>query len=413
MAVRTILAPLVSTTTFRRAVHLVLGGVILLPYVLLAAGFVQMFAEPDVPRVPVGVLVAVTAAIGVVPPFLPAMRALEISAARSLLGVDLPEPRADPPWSARRRAAAWYVLHLVVGGLAVVAVLYALPVAVGLLVEEITGAGGPLAEASPFDQVDGPWVVAVVVALLVVLGYVIAGLGSLLARLAPALLGPSSADRIAALQAEAERLAERQRLARELHDSLGHALTVTTLQAAAAGRVLDTDPEFARRALRAVEDIGRTAMADLDRVIALLRDDGGAGSGEPRSLAQLDQLIAETRSAGTTLTMKVVGDPATVPEAVSREAYRIVQEGLTNALRHAGPVPVSLRVSITGAGLRVELANPLPAGDQPAAEIGGRGLVGMQERVRALGGRFSAGPADGEWRVQAHLPVHPPAGAGR
>jgi signal transduction histidine kinase len=413
MAVRAILAPLVSSTTFRRAVHLVLGGVILLPYVLLATGFVQMFAEPDVPRVPVGVLVAVTAAIGIVPPFLPAMRALEISAARSLLGVDLPEPRTDPPWNARWRAAAWYVLHLGAGGLAVVAVLYAVPVAVGLLVEQITGTGGPLAEVSPFDQVDGPWVAVVVIALLVALGYLIAGLGWLLARWAPALLGPSSADRIAALQAQAERLAERHRLARELHDSLGHALTVTTLQAAAAGRVLDTDPEFARRALRAVEDIGRTAMVDLDRVIGLLRDDGAVGLGEPRTLAQLDRLIAETRSAGATLMTEVAGDLATVPEAVSREAYRIVQEGLTNALRHAGPVPVSLRVSITDESLTVELANPLPPGHRPAANSGGRGLAGMQERVRALGGRFSAGPSDGEWRVQAHLPAHPAARAGR
>lgn len=139
MAVRAALAPLVSRTTFRRAVHLVLGGVILLPYVLLATGFVEMLADPAVPRAPVGVLIAVTAAIGVVPPFLSAMRVLEISAVRSLLGVDLPEPRADPPWAARWRAAAWYVIHLVAGGVAVAAILYAIPAAVGMLVGELTG----------------------------------------------------------------------------------------------------------------------------------------------------------------------------------------------------------------------------------------------------------------------------------
>lgn len=413
MAVRAIFAPLVSRTTFRRAVHLVLGGVILLPYVLLATGFVQMFAEPDVPRVPVGVLVAVTVAIGVVPPFLPAMRALEISAARSLLGVDLPEPRADPPWNARWRAAAWYVLHLVAGGVAVVAILYSVPVAVGLLVEELTGAGGPLAEVSPLDQVDGPWVAVVVIALLVALGYLIAGLGALLARLAPVLLGPSPADRIAALQAQAEQLAERHRLARELHDSLGHALTVTTLQAAAAGRVLDTDPEFARRALRTVEDTGRAAMADLDHVIGLLRDGDTSAAGFHRSLGDLDQLIGESRAVGVMVATEVTGDPGDVPLATSREAYRIVQEGLTNVLRHAGPVPVSLRVAIDAAGVAVQLANPLPAGRSSVAGSGGRGLTGMRERVSSLRGRFSAGPADGEWRVQAYLPTHPPAESGR
>lgn len=410
MAVRTVVAPLVSRRTFRSGVHLVLGGVILLPYVLLATGFVQLFADSEVPRVPVAVLAVVTAAIGVIPPFLPGMRSLEISAARNLLGVDLPEPQVDPPWSARWRAAVWYALHLLSGGVAVLAVLYAVPAAVGVAVDGLTGAGGALVQVAPFDRVTGPWVPVVVVALLGALGYLVAGLGVGLARAAPALLGPSPADRIALLQAQAERLAHRHRLARELHDSIGHALTVTTLQAAAAGRVLDSDPEFARRALKAVEDTGRAAMADLDHVIGLLREDDAAADGRQRSLGDLEELIGETRAAGATLTAEIKGDPGQVSLVVSRAAYRVVQEALTNALRHAGPVPLSLHLTTADGGVHIDVVNPLPAEWRPRTGSGGRGIAGMQERVEALHGSFSAGPVDAQWRVRAYLPSHPDPG---
>ena len=110
--------------------------------------------------------------------------------------------------------------------------------------------------------------------LLVGTVYAVAGLGALAATMAPVLLGPSPADRIAALEARERRLAERNRLARELHDSVGHALTATTLQAGAARAVFDSDPEFARRALAAIEEVGRTAMDDLDHVLGVLRDAG-------------------------------------------------------------------------------------------------------------------------------------------
>ena len=125
----------VVRTTLRRGIHLLLGGVILIPYLLLGVGFVQMFLEPDVPRGPLIVLVAVTVLIGAIPPVLPAMRHLEITATRNLLDVDLPDPVADPPWETRLLGAAWYVLHLLCGGLAILTVLIVAPLAVMLIAQ--------------------------------------------------------------------------------------------------------------------------------------------------------------------------------------------------------------------------------------------------------------------------------------
>lgn len=256
----------------RRGLHLLLGGVILIPHVLLATGFAQMFADPAVPRAPTVILVVVTVVIAAVPPFLPALRALEITASRNLLDVDLPDPVADPPWETRLFGAGWYVLHLVCGGVAMLAILFCAPITAVLLAR---GFGGDdwdgVISQDLLEPVTGGWAVAAALGVVVVTLYLIAGLGALLAKFAPLLLGPSPAELLIALETQAEEFAERNRLARELHDSVGHALTVTTLQAAAARRVLDTDPEFARRALVAVEEAGRSAMAELDHVLGVLR----------------------------------------------------------------------------------------------------------------------------------------------
>nr|WP_246400846.1 histidine kinase [Jiangella mangrovi] len=209
------------------------------------------------------------------------------------------------------------------------------------------------------------------------------------------------------METQAQEFAERNRLARELHDSVGHALTVTTLQAAAARRVLDTDPEFARRALLAVEEAGRTAMEDLDHVLGVLRAGTDAELSPQRTLADLDRLVDDARTTGMDLEATVDGDLAAVPPVLSREAYRIVQEGLTNAARHAAQVPVRLRVAATATGLDIDVSNPLPDGvtvRRPRAN-GGRGLRGMRERVRLLRGELSAQAADGVWRVRVHLPA--------
>lgn len=410
MTVRGVLAPLVRGSTWRRAVFLLLGGVLALPYALLAATFAQLLGNDDVPR-PIGAgLLLVAVVLAAVPVFLAGSRALEIAAARALLAVDLPEPapghRIDR--ETRLRAALWIALHLLTGGLVLFAAISAFPMALVFL----AGLAGVDTGAAPDDGF-GPFgpghpVAAGLagLALLVALGYAVAGLGALAASMAPVLLGPAQAERIAALEARSARLAERNRLARELHDSVGHALTVATLQAGAARELLDTDPEFSRRALRAIEETSRRAMDDLDHVLGLLREteDGRAPAptAPQATLDVLDRLVADTRAAGLVVESRVSGALGGLPAVVSREGYRIVQEGLTNAARH-GRGPVRLRVAVPDGLLEIELVNGLRGATGPGG--GGRGLDGMRERVLLLGGQLTAGPEGDRWRVRATLPA--------
>ncbi|WP_345540109.1 sensor histidine kinase [Phytohabitans rumicis] len=411
MTIRTLLGPLASGRTYRRGVHLLLGAVILLPYVLLGVTFARMLTGPREYRGAALLLLAVTGAIAAVPAFMRGTRSLEIAAARALLGVDLPDPPAAPPARETRvRGALWFGVHLVAGGAVAAGLLVAVPMAF-IFVAELFGVA---TEATEGLRIGQPWLSLLGVLLLVGMAYAVAGLGALAALMAPVLLGPSPAEEIAALAARAERLAERNRLARELHDSVGHALTVTTLQAAAAREVLDSDPEFARRALAAIEDAGRGAMADLDYVLGVLRDREDERRAPQPTLADLDRLVADARSAGVAVRLER-GPLDAVPAAVSREGYRIVQEGLTNAARHAGRVPVTLRVAAANGTLDIDVANPLLApkgqpytrlGGHTAALLGtGRGLAGMRERVTLLGGRMTAGPEGGSWRVVVRLPI--------
>ncbi|GII89178.1 two-component sensor histidine kinase [Sphaerisporangium siamense] len=430
MGVRGVAGPLVSATTYRRAVHLLLGGVLLLPYLLLGWAFAGMFAVPGAPQVLLTVVLAVTALVGLVPPFLRGTRALEIAAARSLLGVALPDPpataeRGRAARETRLRAALWFAVHLCAGG--VVGLLLFVPVAMGLAftLQWLDLAGGALAglRLGPLDEHDTGWLALLGVVMLVGVLYAVAGLGGLAAVMAPVLLGPSPAERIAALEARAARLAERNRLARDLHDSIGHALTVTTLQAAAAREVLEKDPAFAARALAAIEETGRAAAEDLDRVLGMLREPEDAHDPHPARdapdphephgtdgaqgrLADLERLVAHSRGTGVEVSARIEGPVGGLPAAVSREGYRIVQESLTNALRHAGRVPVALRVRADARTLAIEVTNPVTG--VPGRRQGGRGLSGMRERVAMLGGSMTAGARDGQWRVSVRLPVEEP-----
>ncbi|MEH1165533.1 histidine kinase [Micromonospora sp. CPCC 205539] len=409
MTLRAALAPLVAGSTWRRGVFLLLGGVLALPYGLLAATFASLLTDSQIPRPLVFVLLVIALLIAGVPLLLGGSRALEIAAVRALLGVDLPEPapghRGDR--ETRLRSALWIATHLIVGGLVMVALVSALPMALAFIAQQF-GVGAALSDRERFGPLDGRdsgWLTLTGVALLVGLGYAVAGLGALAASMAPVLLGPAPAERIAALEARAARLAERNRLARELHDSVGHALTVATLQAGAARQVLDTDPEFVRRALTAIEDVGRTAMDELDHVLGLLRENGSDPSvaAPQRTLADLDRLVTDARATGLAVHAHRAGDPARVPAAVSREGYRIVQEGLTNAARY-GHGPVTLRLDLHPDALELELVNAVgrPARADPGR--GGRGLDGMRERVLLLGGRLSVGPDGDRWLIRARLP---------
>ncbi|MHA6621999.1 sensor histidine kinase [Pseudonocardia sp. DLS-67] len=402
---RRLLAPLTDGLTYRRYVHLLLGAVILLPYVALVVliastvtnGGLELLGSVLIVVPAIGIAVGVT--------LVPGVRSLAITAARTLLAADVPEP--DPAtvdsWPGRRRAALWLLINAAAGGLTALVTLVVFPTTIGFLF-------APWLVLEPFPTGGRAWWLPVVGAVLPVLLLRAASAGgAALARLAPRVLGPTPTERMAAELVEAhaaERaLAERNRLARELHDSVGHALTVTTLQAGAAARVLDTDPAFVAKALDAIAEAGRTALADLDHVLGLLRD-GGSDDRRPQpDLGDLDALVDGARSAGVVVELHRGGATGVVPRAVSREAYRIVQEGLTNALRHAGPVPVAVRVTVGEDTVVLELTNPLGPG--PARNGGGRGIAGMRERVGVLRGELAAGPDGDRWRVAARLPFGP------
>jgi signal transduction histidine kinase len=410
---RSVVRPLVRVTTYRRWTFLLGGTALLVPYLLIYAGLVQLMGSArSQPTRAVfdGLTMLVTfVAISGAVAFIPAVRVLSRTAAETLLNVPLPEetPEGLRSWRSRRRTAVWWLLHIGVGGTTGFAVVLGLPMVLFLLETPFLGGDrgrGVLGHDLSFDPV---WSVALALVTLPAIIYLGAGVGALFARLAPVLLGPSPADRLARLERQAESLMERNRLARELHDSVGHALTVTTLQAGAAVRLLDTDPEFARRALTAIEETGRTALEDLDHVLGLLREDASAKSPQ-RTLADLDGLFEQTRSAGAPVDARIDGVEM-IPPVVSREAYRIVQEGLTNALRHAGKVRVTVRLAVRDSRMELEMTNPVGE-PSPIRPGGGRGLGGVRERVTILGGRMNAGPDGGRWRVLVTIPLVPRTG---
>ena len=408
---RELLAIPASSTTWQRYAYLVIGAALVPPYGTLA-GFVAPSLAGGIGEAAAWGLAVVVCgvALPIATGMLPAVRDLEIGAARRLLGVEVGElgtPHGQPSWPTRWRSAAWFVAHLVVGGV-IGSLTVVLPPAV------VSACFAPFESGDvQLGQLDatvpgGPgsaWIVPVALLSPLALVYVAAAAGVLLARLAPHLLGPSPAERLAAVQRDAMRLAERNRLARELHDSVGHALSIVTVQAGAAARVLDDDPIFAREALTNIETSARNGLRDLDHVLGLLRDDAPARAPTP-TLTDLQQLVDSTRTAGIDVTAELTGRIDDVPQAVSREAYRIVQESLTNAARHAGRAPVSLSLNIGADELKLELTNPLDA-SHARGPGGGRGLNGIHERVASLRGHVSAGPDAGRWRVAVRLPLHP------
>jgi signal transduction histidine kinase len=223
-----------------------------------------------------------------------------------------------------------------------------------------------------------------------------------MARLAPVFLGPSAADLLAAAEQRVGHLVERGRLARDLHDGLGHALSVISLQSAAGRRVIDTDPDFARQALEVVQKTARLAVDELDAALGALRDGPAPTTPQP-GLADLDLLVQAHRAGGVEVTVDVrLGRE--VPSLISREAFRIVQEGLTNAVRHSGASAIDVSVRTQTSGLELLVANPMSTAARRSPG-GGRGLDGLRERVRLLGGRVSAGAVGGSWHLHAFLPL--------
>jgi len=199
---------------------------------------------------------------------------------------------------------------------------------------------------------------------------------------------------------------ERDRIARELHDVVAHAVSLMVVQAGAERlRLGDAAPQT-RSALDAVETAGRQALGDLRTMLGLLRS-GPTGELEPQPrLADLPALVAGVREAGLPVTLQETGcPPPDSPAAVGLSAYRIVQESLTNVLKHAGAVPTTVRVAYGPDAVRLEVTSPLPAGLPAQRAADGRGLLGMQERGALHLGTVSAGPDGAFWRVQATLPL--------
>ncbi|MGZ4146280.1 MAG: sensor histidine kinase [Actinomycetota bacterium] len=201
-------------------------------------------------------------------------------------------------------------------------------------------------------------------------------------------------------------VAERGRIARELHDVVAHHMSVMVVQAAAARAVGETDPAAAAEALRRVEESGRAGLAEMRRLLGLA-DGDDRGEREPQpGLARLDELLDAMRATGLPVEAVVEGTPRPLPPGVDLSAYRVVQEALTNSLKHAGGARarVVLRYEPNALDLEILDDGPGPAGE--AAASGGRGLIGMRQRVQLCGGAFAAGPADGGgFVVHARLPV--------
>ncbi|MFI6791760.1 sensor histidine kinase [Nonomuraea sp. NPDC050383] len=332
--------------------------------------------------------------------------------ADQLLGTGLSAPLESPTSRVDRlRTSAYLTAHMAVGGAVTVVTCLSVFVAFIFLSVWLSG-GGPVEGYGWTLHVEhgwqGLWAAVVCAGCLALAGYVAVGGAAAMRLLATILLGRRPAERLAAVEAQRDLLAQRNRLAQELHDSIGHTLTASTIQAAVASELMDSDPQAARRALSSIEETSRAAMDDLDHVLGVLRE-GESPTTPQRTLADLGPLTERVRQAGAGLRMETAGDLAKVPATVSREAYRIIQEGLTNALRHSEMAGISLRVVAQDGWLEVELINPIDAKVpfRPGRERR-HGLTGIAERVRLLRGEVSAGRTDehgAHWRLAARIPL--------
>ncbi|MEV5490351.1 histidine kinase [Streptomyces bobili] len=379
------LRPLLRGTTYTRLVHL------WVPMLVVSAWLFIDMSKPWVPAlalIPLGLI--------------PAVRTGEGVQARLLLSPGLRDPAFSvtpaTAWRDRLRTVVWLEVRMALGVVTSMACVW-LPALAYLLAGLARGHvphGVPvLAEATPH------WWYALLVPLpLLALYGLVVGLGAAVTALARRLLGPSAGERLAALEERTEQLLERNRIAHELHDSIGHALTVAVVQAGAARAA--GDPAFTDRALAAIEETGRAALEDLERVLGVLREAERPVSARP-TLAEADRLLESARASGAKVDAELTGALEAVPGPASREGYRILQEALTNALRHAGSVPVRVRIEVAAGLLSLEVRNPLTA--RISAPVRGSGLRGIHERAALLGGRASTGPDEGDWQVRAELPL--------
>ncbi|GAA3163372.1 sensor histidine kinase [Nonomuraea salmonea] len=204
---------------------------------------------------------------------------------------------------------------------------------------------------------------------------------------------------------------ERRRIARELHDVIGHSMSLIAVKATVANHVADARPQEARAALAIIEQTSRSTLAEIHRVLGLLRSDGDPRLTQEEThlpvpgVADLPGLADHARSAGVEVDL-TVHEEAELPAAVAMSIYRIVQQALTNVITHAAPTHCSVSVHINPRETTIEVLDDGPRhGRPPRTGPGGHGLIGMRERVKLYGGTFSAGPRpEGGFRVAARLP---------
>ncbi len=467
---------------WRRLLVLLIGGVIAVPYIAVVIWVVTAWNQLTDRGAALGILATgtVTFVLLCVPAFLAVIRALERTLAEQLLGLTIPTPPRRASSADRLRGALFYAGHAFSGALLLVTVIVVIPSAVLLtadphLVKSLspgfigtTGSdgsapGGDVGAGSDgamvilpaaLIQVLAPLCLLLLVALIIAEGY-------FLPHYAQILLGPSAADRAALASAERVHRFRRTVLAREVHDSIGHALTVTTMQAAVAKRALHTDPTLAEAAVDEIAATGREAVAELDHVLALLRaeteggdrgdgnDQAGSADGQGdgieegavagerpprRTMRDIERLAEEARSLEHPTVLTVTGDAAALPEAVVGELHRIVREAVTNSLRHASEPGLSVTISVRDDAAWVETRNAStangPALDRghrdrrapPDESVGrrgkmrspglgavasareSRGLRGISERAELFGGHARWGVDDGQWILQVTLP---------
>ncbi len=196
---------------------------------------------------------------------------------------------------------------------------------------------------------------------------------------------------------------ERTRIARDLHDSAGHAINVILVQAGAARLLQEQDLERSRAALETIEEVARDTLGEIDQLVSALREDGSSQDVEPPpGLAALDTLAERYRAAGLAVTVRIDGARRALPPGVDQAAYRILQEALLNAARH-GTGRAEVEIDFGPTMLEVGVTNPTPPG-MPVRNGGGHGIVGMRERAQLLRGTLEAGGSNGTYRVHARLP---------
>ncbi len=212
-------------------------------------------------------------------------------------------------------------------------------------------------------------------------------------------------ERTAAQLAQQAVAEERLRIARELHDIVAHSMSVIAVKAGIANHVAEQRPDEARAALRVIEATSRGSLTEMRHLLGVLRSEVDSPALTPApGPAGIPDLVARARSAGAEVSAEL-DDASGLPEGIGLSVYRIVQEALTNVVRHAGPAACTVTVAVSEETVRVEVTND---GGQAEQGPGGHGLVGMRERVAVYGGTFEAGPrARGGWRVRAVLPVTP------